>query len=63
MALVPNGHFLLGQLRSEGRFGKGTGTPLVVGGIWKDLPGTERELRLLQTTVWRQGPRPGWTSS
>jgi CHAT domain-containing protein len=49
LALVPNGHFLLGQLRSEMRFGKGAGTPLVVGGIWKDLPGTERELRLLQT--------------
>ena len=24
LALVPNGHFLLGRLRSEGRFGKGT---------------------------------------
>jgi CHAT domain-containing protein len=48
LALVPNGPFLLQQLRAERRFGQGSGRPLVVGGIWKDLPGTERELRLLQ---------------
>ncbi len=48
LALVPHGTFLLEQLRSQRRFGQGSGVPLVVGGIWKDLPGTQRELRLLQ---------------
>src|SRR5262249_6565479 len=39
LAVVPHGPFLLAQLRSQKRFGQGTGVPLAVGGVnYSDTP-------------------------